>query len=92
MLNMARPWLSAAYAKAGDLDQARVVLEKFLQSARDDMTSFPGKDAEAWKDCLRSELLYRDEKDFEDFFQTLDKVGWKELINSLPDDPPRSSS
>jgi TolB-like protein len=82
--NMARPWLSAAYSNAGDLDQARIVLEKFLRAAQDDMTSFPGKDAEVWKDCLRKELLFQDENDFDDFFRALADAGWEELIDALP--------
>jgi hypothetical protein len=73
----------------GDLDQARVILENFLRAAKDDMTSFPGKDAQAWKDFLRAELLFLDKKNFENFFRALNKAGWEELICALPDNPPR---
>jgi TolB-like protein len=91
MVNMARPWLSAAYANTGDLTQARIVLEKFLGAAQDDMASFPGRDPEAWEACLRGELLFQEEKDFENFFRALEQAGWSELIQSLPDNPPSKS-
>jgi TolB-like protein len=84
----ARIWLSAAYVKAGDLEQGRIVLENFLRAAHDDVAKFPGKDPEAWKDFLRGELIFQYEEDFENLFLALIKAGWIELIDALPDKPP----
>jgi TolB-like protein len=83
--NIVRIWLSAAYVNTGDLDQARIVLEKFVRAAQHDLADFPGKDKEAWRDYLHRELLYRDEKDFDDFIRALTQAGWHELIDALPD-------
>jgi adenylate cyclase len=90
--NLVRPWLAAAYTNAGDLNQARIVLEKFLRAAQDDMSNFPGKDAAVWKDCLRSEMLFQNEKDFENLFRALAKAGWEDLIDALPDSDLQSLS
>jgi len=85
MDNTARPWLAAAYVQVGDLTQARLVLEKFLSAARDDMVSFPGKDEKTWRWYLRREMACRQESIFEDFYRVLVRAGWLDLLDALPD-------
>jgi adenylate cyclase len=85
MHNVIRPWLAAAYAHEGDLNQARLLLKQFFDTARAEMGSFPGKDLELWQDYLRSELAYREESDFLHVYEVLLKAGWQELIAALPD-------
>jgi hypothetical protein len=85
MHNVIRPWLAAAYAHEGDLNQARLFLKQFFDTARAEMGSFPGNDLDTWKDYLRSELAYREESDFLHVYEVLLKAGWRELIAALPD-------
>ena len=42
-INEVRGWLTASYADAGRLDEARAMLEEFLRVAKDDMAMFPGR-------------------------------------------------
>jgi hypothetical protein len=88
-MSVAQLWMGAIYVKLGDRPQARLALGKYLSTAQDDMGSFPGKDEEAWQSYLHREVPYRYEKDFQVFYQGLLQAGWLELLDALPDDPPR---
>jgi len=85
-MHIARMWMASAYANIGKLDQARLTMEKFLAETRDDKANFPGKDEKSWETHLRREMAYRDERDFQVFYQALLKAGWLKLIDALPDD------
>ena len=85
--NLARPLLAAALSKEGDLDQARIVLEKFLQTAKEDMASLPGNHEEDWIDYLRVYMTFDGERDFEDSYDALLKAAWRELLCAMPDLP-----
>ena len=85
LCNLVRPWLAAAFSKIDDLAQARHVLEKFFNSAQDDMDDFPGRNSEIWFKYLHDEMIWAGEEGFQDIYHALLKADWQKLIDALPD-------
>ena len=74
-INEVRGWLAAGYAHAGRLDEARAMLEMFLQSAEQEMAVFPGRKLSAWKNFWHGAIEYENEADFQHLYDGLRKAG-----------------
>ncbi len=74
-INEARGWLAASYAHAGQLDEARAMLEKFLQIAEQEMAVFPGRKLSAWEAYWHGAIEYKNEAHFEHLYDGLRKAG-----------------
>jgi TolB-like protein len=70
-----RCWLTASYAAAGRLEEARATLQEFLATAERDMARFPGRRLEDWKPDLHRLVEYRDPQDFDHFVAALRAAG-----------------
>ena len=67
--------LAASYAHAGQLDEAKPVLEEFLRRAEDEMVDFPGRSLAAWKRNWHSILCYKYEADADHWLDGMRKAG-----------------
>jgi TolB-like protein/Tfp pilus assembly protein PilF len=74
-INEVRGWLTASYAGAGRLDEARAMLEEFLRVAEEDMAVFPGRKVAAWQPFWHGAIEYKNEADFEHLYDALRKAG-----------------
>ena len=74
-INEARGWLAASYAHAGRLDEARAMLEEFLQIAEQEMAVFPGRKLSAWEAYWHGAIEYRNEEQFQHLYDGLRKAG-----------------
>jgi tetratricopeptide (TPR) repeat protein len=74
-LNEARGWLAASYAHAGRLDEARAMLEEFMQIAEQEMAVFPGRKLTAWETYWHGAIEYKNEEQFQHLYDGLRKAG-----------------
>ena len=74
-VNEVRGWLTASYAGAGRIDEARAMLEEFLRVAEDDMAVFPGRKLVDWEPFWHGAIEYQNEADFEHLYDQLEKAG-----------------
>jgi len=74
-INEVRGWLTASYAGAGRLDEARAMLEEFLRVAKGDMAMFPGCKLAASEPFWHGAIEYQNEADFEHLYDALRKAG-----------------
>ena len=77
-INEVRGWLSASYALAGHLDQAKAMLREFLAVAEHDMAVFPGQRLSDWVPYWHGAIEYQDQRDFDHLFDALRKAGMPE--------------
>ena len=74
-INEVRGWLTASYAGAGRLDEARAMLEEFFRVAEQDMAVFPGRKLTAWEPFWHGAIEYQSDADFEHLYDALRKAG-----------------
>lgn len=74
-MNEVQGWLAASYAYAGDIQQARIMLETFLAGARSEMASPPPPSIAAWQAFWRGAIPYRDKEDTAHLHEGLRRAG-----------------
>ena len=74
-MNEVHGWLAASYAHAGDIERARIVLERFLAGARSEMASPLPARISAWRAFWRGAIPYRDARDAAHLFEGLRLAG-----------------
>ena len=74
-INEVRGWLAASYAHAERLEEAKAMLEIFLQTAEREMSVFPGQKLSAWEDFWHGAIEYKNEANFQHLYDGLRKAG-----------------
>jgi TolB-like protein/class 3 adenylate cyclase len=77
-INEIRGWLTASYAQAGRLTEAKASLDEFLRVAKRDMVVYPGDRLKDWEQYWHAAMEYRDQRDFDHLFEALHKAGLPE--------------
>jgi TolB-like protein/Tfp pilus assembly protein PilF len=73
--NETRFWLTASYAAAGHIAEARAMLDQFLARAQQEMASFPGRSLADWEPQIHAAIEYRDPAAFEHLRAALRTAG-----------------
>lgn len=73
--NETRFWLTASYAAAGQVAEARATLDQFLQRAQQEMARFPGRTLADWDPQIHAAIEYRDPAAFEHLRAALRTAG-----------------
>jgi TolB-like protein len=63
--NETRFWLTASYAAAGHIAEARATLDQFLARAQQEMAIFPGRSLADWEPQIHAAIEYRDPAEYE---------------------------
>jgi TolB-like protein len=73
--NETRFWLTASYAAAGHIAEARAMLDQFLARAQQEMAAFPGRSLADWEPQIHAAIEYRDPAEFEHLRAALRTAG-----------------
>jgi TolB-like protein len=73
--NETRFWLTASYAAAGHIAEARATLDEFLARAQQEMAVFPGRSLADWEPQIHAAIEYRDPAEFEHLRAALRTAG-----------------
>ena len=68
-------WLTASYAAAGHIAEARATLDQFLARAQQEMAVFPGRSLADWEPQIHAAIEYRDPAEFEHLRAALRTAG-----------------